>query len=427
MPPRIESVEVHLPLKPLVFQILLSLAEGERHGWASCARFSSGMNSPGIMPGNFYRTLRSMLADDFIEESTTRPSQKDDDERRRYFQADIARRTCRSRRGAAAGGHRGRGPRETPARPVAQMNFYRVLLLAFPRQMRREFGDDMVSMFDSQLQAASDWSTRARLWFLAVADALVHGMGQRLHWIRPAFTVVIDLLRPWKSAAVGAGRCVQSVRISIRGPSVRRAARHHVHRRRHARARHWSQHGDLLRRRRDSPAASPLRRTRSARHGLGESPGRRRDQERRRASRLHRLGAHEYRLRVDGGEGHVDGRSGPARANLCVWSPAVCRRRSSAFSAFGWRTGASFARTKHRRPSPGRDPLPRSLAAPLRRRSLRRRTQGHVERIGARNRRRPARIVRVSRSNDRDLGTAGPDARPGLSSRGNHFLESTRA
>jgi predicted permease len=83
------------------------------------------------------------------------------------------------------------------------MNFYRVLLLAFPRQMRREFGDDMVSMFDSQLQAASDWSTRARLWFLAVADALVHGMGQRLHWIRPAFTVVIDLLRPWKSAAWG--------------------------------------------------------------------------------------------------------------------------------------------------------------------------------------------------------------------------------
>ena len=83
------------------------------------------------------------------------------------------------------------------------MSFYRVLLLAFPRQMRREFGDDMVCMFDSQLQAASDWSTRARLWFLAVADALVHGMGQRLYWIRPAFTVVIDLLRPWKSAAWG--------------------------------------------------------------------------------------------------------------------------------------------------------------------------------------------------------------------------------
>src|SRR5687767_13901088 len=83
------------------------------------------------------------------------------------------------------------------------MNFYRVLLLAFPRQMRREFGDDMASMFDAQLQAAGHWSTRARLWCLAIADALVHGMGQRLHRIGPAFMVAIDVLRPWKPAAWG--------------------------------------------------------------------------------------------------------------------------------------------------------------------------------------------------------------------------------
>ena len=82
------------------------------------------------------------------------------------------------------------------------MKFYRVLLLAFPRQMRREFGDDMVSMFDSQLQAAGGW-TRARLWCLALADALVHGLGQRMDRIRPAFTEAIDLLRPWRSAAWG--------------------------------------------------------------------------------------------------------------------------------------------------------------------------------------------------------------------------------
>ena len=30
---RIEA-EAHLPLKPLVFQILLALAAGERHGWS---------------------------------------------------------------------------------------------------------------------------------------------------------------------------------------------------------------------------------------------------------------------------------------------------------------------------------------------------------------------------------------------------------
>jgi DNA-binding PadR family transcriptional regulator len=38
-----------------------------------------------IMPGNFYRTLRAMLADGLIEESPERPAADEDDERRRYF------------------------------------------------------------------------------------------------------------------------------------------------------------------------------------------------------------------------------------------------------------------------------------------------------------------------------------------------------
>ena len=85
MPPRSDTAEIHLPLKPLVFQILLALAEGERHGWALVRAVQQRDEFSRIMPGNFYRTLRSMLADEFIQESATRPSQKDDDERRRYF------------------------------------------------------------------------------------------------------------------------------------------------------------------------------------------------------------------------------------------------------------------------------------------------------------------------------------------------------
>jgi putative ABC transport system permease protein len=82
------------------------------------------------------------------------------------------------------------------------MNFYRVLLLAFPRQMRREFGDDMAAMFASQLQAADGWS-RARLWCMALADALVHGVGERVERMRPARSRAIDMLRPWRAAAWG--------------------------------------------------------------------------------------------------------------------------------------------------------------------------------------------------------------------------------
>ena len=75
-----------LPLRPVVFQVLLSLLDGERHGYAivqdiaerSAARLQ-------LEPGNLYRTLRSMLDEQLIEESDRRPAPDRDDERRRYY------------------------------------------------------------------------------------------------------------------------------------------------------------------------------------------------------------------------------------------------------------------------------------------------------------------------------------------------------
>ena len=77
--------ELHLPLKPLVFQVLLALADGERHGWGLVREVQQRGGFARIMPGNFYRTLRSMLADGLIAESAARPEPAEDDERRRYF------------------------------------------------------------------------------------------------------------------------------------------------------------------------------------------------------------------------------------------------------------------------------------------------------------------------------------------------------
>jgi DNA-binding PadR family transcriptional regulator len=74
----------HLPLKPLVFQVLLCLAEGERHGWSLVRDVQQRGGFDRLMPGNFYRTLRSMVADGFIVASGARPA-GGDDERRRYF------------------------------------------------------------------------------------------------------------------------------------------------------------------------------------------------------------------------------------------------------------------------------------------------------------------------------------------------------
>jgi DNA-binding PadR family transcriptional regulator len=93
---RSDDVDGQLPLKPLVFQVLLALADGERHGWALVRDAQQHGGFERIMPGNFYRTLRTMLADGLIEESERISSKTaGDDERRRYFRltkfgADVA-------------------------------------------------------------------------------------------------------------------------------------------------------------------------------------------------------------------------------------------------------------------------------------------------------------------------------------------------
>ena len=79
------EAESRLPLKPLVFQVLLSLADGERHGWALVREAQQRDEFARIMPGNFYRTLRTMLSDGLIEETAGRGTQNDEDARRRYF------------------------------------------------------------------------------------------------------------------------------------------------------------------------------------------------------------------------------------------------------------------------------------------------------------------------------------------------------
>ena len=69
-----------LPLKPLVFQVLLALTDGERHGWSLVREVQQRTGGDRILPANFYRLLRAMLAEGLIEEA----GRQDD---RRYFRA----------------------------------------------------------------------------------------------------------------------------------------------------------------------------------------------------------------------------------------------------------------------------------------------------------------------------------------------------
>jgi DNA-binding PadR family transcriptional regulator len=74
------------PLPPALFHILLSLGEGERHGYAlkrEIALRTTGKLKLG--PGVLYGSINKMLELGLIEESNNRPDPHLDDERRRYY------------------------------------------------------------------------------------------------------------------------------------------------------------------------------------------------------------------------------------------------------------------------------------------------------------------------------------------------------
>lgn len=78
--------ENFVPLTPAVFHVLLSLAGGDRHGYAimqDVAESTGGQIKLG--PGTLYGTVKRLLEARLIEESAERPDPHLDDERRRYY------------------------------------------------------------------------------------------------------------------------------------------------------------------------------------------------------------------------------------------------------------------------------------------------------------------------------------------------------
>src|SRR5918911_1354855 len=75
-----------LPLTPAVLQILLALADGERHGYGIMREVEGRSGGEGRLgPGTLYGSIKRMLADGLIEETDERPDPELDDERRRYY------------------------------------------------------------------------------------------------------------------------------------------------------------------------------------------------------------------------------------------------------------------------------------------------------------------------------------------------------
>src|SRR5487761_2013009 len=75
-----------LPLTPAVFHVLLALAGGERHGYATMREGTASTQGRSKMgPGTLYGTVKRLLEARLIEESDERPDPQLDDERRRYY------------------------------------------------------------------------------------------------------------------------------------------------------------------------------------------------------------------------------------------------------------------------------------------------------------------------------------------------------
>jgi len=75
-----------LPLPVSEFQILLALADEERHGYAIRREVSERTDGDvQLGPGTLYGSIKRMVNSGLIAESDERPDPELDDERRRYY------------------------------------------------------------------------------------------------------------------------------------------------------------------------------------------------------------------------------------------------------------------------------------------------------------------------------------------------------
>jgi DNA-binding PadR family transcriptional regulator len=75
-----------LPLTPVVLHILLTLAEGPRHGYAIAQEVEETTGGQIHMgPGTLYGSIQRMLSSSLLEEAPAPRRTTDDDARRRYY------------------------------------------------------------------------------------------------------------------------------------------------------------------------------------------------------------------------------------------------------------------------------------------------------------------------------------------------------
>ncbi|HMF00824.1 MAG TPA: helix-turn-helix transcriptional regulator [Terriglobia bacterium] len=81
---RDRGIETLLPLRPVEFHVLLSLADGDRHGYGIMQDAKErGEAVPDV--GTLYRALARMVDQGWIEAAVSKSDRNADDERRNYY------------------------------------------------------------------------------------------------------------------------------------------------------------------------------------------------------------------------------------------------------------------------------------------------------------------------------------------------------
>src|SRR6185369_14743484 len=85
-----DRIDLLLPLRPVEFHILLSLAAGERHGYGIIQDIEARGEASVPDVGTMYRALARMAEAGLIEAAARRPAPDSGDERRNYYRITSA-------------------------------------------------------------------------------------------------------------------------------------------------------------------------------------------------------------------------------------------------------------------------------------------------------------------------------------------------
>ena len=73
-------------LTPAMFQVLLALGDGEKHGYAILKDVEEQTDGDvRLSTGTLYAIIKRLLTEGAIQECRNRPPQEEDDQRRRYY------------------------------------------------------------------------------------------------------------------------------------------------------------------------------------------------------------------------------------------------------------------------------------------------------------------------------------------------------